>query len=110
MNMERINAARAKLTEQAQKESRTELANFIEEHINSMLTTEATAEKVEGKQLKDCISKVVAAARKKAVGNCGMLTDEEVATIAEEFYGLTKTEAPKAAKEFQCCLPAFQVR
>ena len=99
MNMEKINAARAKLTEQAQKEKRAELANFIEEHINSMLTTEDAADKVKGKTLNDCISKVVAEAKKKAVGNCGMLTSEEVAKIAEDFYGLTKVEAPKAAKE-----------
>ena len=56
MNMEKINAARAELTEQAQKEKRTELANFIEEHINSMLTTEDAADKVKGKTLNDCIS------------------------------------------------------
>lgn len=99
MNMEKINAARAELTEQAQKEKRTELANFIEEHINSMLTTEDAADKVKGKTLNDCISKVVAEAKKKAVGNCGMLTSEEVAKIAEDFYGLTKVEAPKTAKE-----------
>ena len=99
MNMEKINAARAELTEQAQKEKRTELANFIEEHINSMLTTEDAADKVKGKTLNACISKVVAEAKKKAVGNCGMLTSEEVAKIAEDFYGLTKVEAPKAAKE-----------
>lgn len=97
MNMEKINAARAKLTEQAQKEKRTELANFIEEHINSMLTTEDAADKVKGKTLNDCISKVVAEAKKKAVGNCGMLTSEEVAKIVEDFYGLTKAEAPQAA-------------
>ena len=99
MNREKINAARAELTEQAQKEKRTELANFIEEHINSLLTTEEAADKIKGKKLNDCISKVVAEAKKKAVGNCGMLTSEEVARIAEDFYGLTKAETPIAAKK-----------
>ena len=95
MNMEKINAARAELTKQAQKEKRTELANFIEEHINSLLTTEEAADKVKGKQLKVLIDKIVAKAKSKAIGNCGMLTSEEVAQMAEEFYELSADSKPE---------------
>lgn len=95
MNMEKINAARAELTEQAQKEKRTELANFIEEHINSLLTTEEAAEKVKGKKLSELISKIVAKARSKAINSCGMLTSEEVAEMAEEFYELSADSQPE---------------
>ena len=85
MNMEKINAARAELTEQAQKEKRTELANFIEEHINSMLTTEDAADKVKGKTLNDCISKVVAEAKADAHAEA----EEEINKAREQVNHLT---------------------
>lgn len=91
MSREIINAARARLTEQAQKEG-TELATFIEEHINAKLTTVEAAKKVEDKNLSDLIKKIVNTARKKAKNNCAALSSEEVAKIADEFYGFTTEE------------------
>ena len=87
MNKEKINAARAELTEQAQKEG-TELATFIEEHINEKLTTDDAAEKVDGKKLSDLIKHITDTARKKAKHNCASISSEEIARMADEFYGL----------------------
>ena len=97
MNREKINAARAELTEQAQKEG-TALATFIEEHINKLLVTEEAAEKVKGKTLSALIGKITAHAKKKAKNGSAMLTDEEVAKLAEDYYGLTADKRPEPEK------------
>ena len=94
MNREKIHAARAKLTEQAQKEG-TELATFIEEHINEKLTTDEAVEKVDGKKLSDLIKQITDTARKRAKHNCAAISSEEIARMADEFYGITATIKPE---------------
>lgn len=94
MNKEKINAARAKLTEQAQKEG-TELATFIEEHINEKLTTDEAAGKVEGKNLSDLIEQITDTARKRAKKNCAAISSDEIARMADEFYGMNTIAGPE---------------
>lgn len=97
MDREKINEARAELTEQAQKEG-SALATFIEEHINILLTTEEAAEKVRGKKMSDLIRMITNAARKKAVKGCAMLSDEDVTKMAEDFYGVAADQKPEPKK------------
>ena len=53
-NMEEINRARAKITDESQKIGGS-LAIFIEEHVNKACTNEAVAKSVQEKSLKDLL-------------------------------------------------------
>lgn len=87
-NMEEINRARAKITDESQKIGGA-LAIFIEEHVNKACTNEAVAKSVQEKSLKDLIKKIEDEARKNRTGNVGCVSDEEVKEMADEFYGLS---------------------
>lgn len=90
---EKIDNARAELTEQSNKEG-TPLATFIEEYINSKLTTEEMAVKVSGKKLSDLTEKIKNHAKKIASHGCGMVSDDEVKKMADEFYGIASGKEP----------------
>lgn len=94
-NLEVINSAREDLTRQAEEEG-TELATFIEEHVNSMLRTEGVAKSVSGKMLSDCISKIREYARTNQKHGCCAVSDGKVIEIVDEFYGIASKEAPAA--------------
>lgn len=84
---DKINDARALLTEQAGKIG-TPLATYIEEYINSSkLTTIDAAAKVSDKNLKDLTDRIREEARKTAKGSVGMISDEDVREMTDEFYG-----------------------
>ena len=85
--MEKINNARAKITKESQSIGGP-LANFIEEHINSLCTNHDVAAKVMDKNLKDLIKKIEDEARKNRTGNVGMISDADVIEMADEFYGI----------------------
>lgn len=86
-NMEEINRARAKITDESQKIGGA-LAIFIEEHVNKACTTKEIAANVEAKSLKDLIKKIEDKARENKIGNVGAVSDEEVREMTDEFYGL----------------------
>lgn len=94
MNMDKINEARAKITDESQQIGGP-LANFIEEHVNSLCTNVDVAAKVMDRKLSDLIKKIEAKARENKVGNVGVVSDADVIEMADEFYQLTKA-APKA--------------
>ncbi len=48
--------------------------------------------------IKGAIGKMKEAAKKVAVGNCGVLTDEEGFEIVSKYFGLKKTEEKKPSK------------
>lgn len=85
--MEKINNARAKITKESQSIGGP-LANFIEEHINSLCTNHDVAAKVMDKNLKDLIKKIEDEARNNRTGNVGMISDADVIEMADEFYGI----------------------
>lgn len=97
-----INNARQKITEESQKIG-SSIAVFVEEHLNSLCTTDEVATRViaKGKSLSGCIKEITDAARKKAANGVACLNDEEVAEIINDYYGLNSTErkATKAAQD-----------
>lgn len=96
-----INSARQKITEESQ-EIGSSLAIFVEEHLNSLCTTDEVAAQVtaKGKSLSGCIKEITDAARKKAANGVACLSEEEVTGIINSYYGLKDLER-KGAKAAQ---------
>ena len=92
--MERINEARAKITEESLK-IKGALATFIEETINERCTTEEVANKIlDGKKsIKDLINDIRNKAKEKAVNNMAAISDEEVRGMVLKYYELDDTKA-----------------
>lgn len=92
--MERINEARAKITEES-LEIKSALATFIEETINERCTTEEVANKIlDGKKtIKDLIHNITNVAKEKAVNNMAAISDEEVRDMVLKYYELDDTKA-----------------
>jgi len=92
--MERINEARAKITEES-LEIKSALATFIEETINERCTTEEVANKIlDGKKsIKDLINDITNKAKEKAVNNMAAISDEEVREMVLKYYELDDTKA-----------------
>lgn len=92
--MERINEARAKITEES-LEIKGALATFIEETVNEHCTTEEVANKIlDGKKsIKDLINNITNKAKKKAVKNIAAISDEEVKEMVLKYYELDDTKA-----------------
>lgn len=85
--MERINEARAKITEKS-LEIKGALATFIEETVNERCTTEEVANKIlDGKKtIKDLIHNITNVAKEKAVDNMAAISDEEVKEMVLKYY------------------------
>jgi hypothetical protein len=92
--MERINEARAKITEESLK-IKSALATFIEETVNERCTTEEVANKIlDGKKsIKDLINNITNKAKEKAVKNVAAISDEEVKEMVLKYYELDDTKA-----------------
>ena len=92
--MERINEARAKITEES-LEIKGALATFIEETVNERCTTEEAANKIlDGKKsIKDLINNITNKAKEKAVKNVAAISDEEVKEMVLKYYELDDTKA-----------------
>lgn len=88
-----INEARKKITEESQ-EIGSSLAIFVEEHLNSLCTTDGVAAQVtaKGKSVAGCIKEITDAARKKAANGVACLSEEEVTEIINTYYGLKDLE------------------
>ena len=95
--MERINEARAKITEESLK-IKGALATFIEETINERCTTEEVANKIlDGKKsIKDLINNITNKAKEKAVKNVAAISDEEVKEMVLKYYDIDETKAQNA--------------
>lgn len=95
--MERINEARAKITEES-LEIKGALATFIEETINERCTTEEVANKIlDGKKsIKDLINNIRNKAKEKAVNNMGAISDEEVRGMVLKYFEIDETKAQNA--------------
>lgn len=95
--MERINEARAKITEESLK-IKGALATFIEETINERCTTEEVANKIlDGKKsIKDLINNITNKAKEKAVKNVAAISDEEVKEMVLKYYEIDETKAQNA--------------
>lgn len=92
--MEKINEARAKITEESLK-IKGALATFIEETINERCTTEEVANKIlDGKKsIKDLIDKITKEAKTRAVNSIAAISDEEVKEMVLMYYELNDTKA-----------------
>ena len=92
--MERINEARAKITEES-LEIKGALATFIEETVNEHCTTEEVANKIlDGKKsIKDLINEIRNKAKEKAVNNMAAISDEEVRGMVLKYYEIDETKA-----------------
>ena len=92
--MDRINEARAKITEES-LEIKGALATFIEETVNERCTTEEAANKIlDGKKsIKDLINNITNKAKEKAVKNVAAISDEEVKEMVLKYYELDDTKA-----------------
>ena len=92
--MEKINEARAKITEESLK-IKSALATFIEETVNEHCTTEEVANKIlDGKKsIKDLINDITNKAKEKAVNNMAAISDEEVREMVLKYYELDDTKA-----------------
>nr|DAR97522.1 MAG TPA: PcfK-like protein [Caudoviricetes sp.] len=92
--MERINEARAKITEES-LEIKSALATFIEETINERCITEEVANKIlDGKKsIKDLINDIRNKAKEKAVNNMAAISDEEVRGMVLKYYEIDETKA-----------------
>lgn len=95
--MERINEARAKITEESLK-IKGALATFIEETINERCTTEEVANKIlDGKKsIKDLINNIRNTAKEKAVNNMAAISDEEVRGMVLKYFEIDETKAQNA--------------
>lgn len=95
--MDRINEARAKITEES-LEIKGALATFIEETINERCTTEEVANKIlDGKKsIKDLINNITNKAKEKAVKNVAAISDEEVREMVLKYYEIDETKAQNA--------------
>ena len=95
--MEKINEARAKITEESLK-IKSALATFIEETINERCTTEEVANKIlDGKKsIKDLINDIRNKAKEKAVNNMAAISDEEVRGMVLKYYEIDETKAQNA--------------
>jgi len=95
--MERINEARAKITEES-LEIKSALATFIEETINERCTTEEVANKIlDGKKsIKDLINNIRNTAKEKAVNNMAAISDEEVRGMVLKYFEIDETKAQNA--------------
>ena len=95
--MEKINEARAKITEES-LEIKGALATFIEETINERCTTEEVANKIlDGKKsIKDLINDIRNKAKEKAVNNMAAISDEEVRGMVLKYFGIDETKAQNA--------------
>lgn len=92
--MERINEARAKITEES-LEIKGALATFIEETVNEHCTTEEVANKIlDGKKsIKDLINDIRNKAKEKAVNNMAAISDEEVRGMVMKYYEIDDTKS-----------------
>lgn len=92
--MEKINEARAKITEESLK-IKSALATFIEETVNEHCTTEEVANKIlDGKKsIKDLINDIRNKAKEKAVNNMAAISDEEVRGMVLKYYEIDETKA-----------------
>ena len=95
--MEKINEARAKITEES-LEIKGALATFIEETINERCTTEEVANKIlDGKKsIKDLINDIRNKAKEKAVNNMAAISDEEVRGMVLKYFEIDETKAQNA--------------
>lgn len=95
--MEKINEARAKITEES-LEIKGALATFIEETINERCTTEEVANKIlDGKKsIKDLINNIRNKAKEKAVNNMAAISDEEVRGMVLKYFEIDETKAQNA--------------
>lgn len=95
--MEKINEARAKITEES-LEIKGALATFIEETINEHCTTEEVANKIlDGKKsIKDLINNIRNKAKEKAVNNMAAISDEEVRGMVLKYFEIDETKAQNA--------------
>ena len=95
--MEKINEARAKITEES-LEIKGALATFIEETVNEHCTTEEVANKIlDGKKsIKDLINDIRNKAKEKAVNNMAAISDEEVRGMVLKYYEIDETKAQNA--------------
>lgn len=95
--MERINEARAKITEES-LEIKGALATFIEETVNEHCTTEEVANKIlDGKKsIKDLINNIRNTAKEKAVNNMAAISDEEVRGMVLKYFEIDETKAQNA--------------
>lgn len=95
--MEKINEARAKITEES-LEIKSALATFIEETINERCTTEEVANKIlDGKKsIKDLINDIRNKAKEKAVNNMAAISDEEVRGMVLKYFEIDETKAQNA--------------
>ena len=95
--MEKINKARAKITEES-LEIKGALATFIEETVNEHCTTEEVANKIlDGKKsIKDLINDIRNKAKEKAVNNMAAISDEEVRGMVLKYYEIDETKAQNA--------------
>ena len=95
--MEKINEARAKITEESLK-IKGALATFIEETVNEHCTTEEVANKIlDGKKsVKDLINDIRNKAKEKAVNNMAAISDEEVRGMVLKYFEIDETKAQNA--------------
>lgn len=95
--MEKINEARAKITEESLK-IKNALATFIEETINERCTTEEVANKIlDGKKsIKDLINDITNEAKTRAVNSVAAISDEEVREMVLKYYEIDETKAQNA--------------
>lgn len=95
--MERINEARAKITEES-LEIKGALATFIEETVNEHCTTEEVANKIlDGKKsIKDLINDIRNKAKEKAVNNMAAISDEEVRGMVLKYFEIDETKVQNA--------------
>lgn len=92
--MDRINEARARITEES-LEIKGALATFIEETLNEHCTTEEVANKIfDGKKsIKDLIDNITKEAKTRAVNSIAAISDEEVREMVLKYYELDDTKA-----------------
>ena len=96
--MERINEARAKITEES-LEIKGALATFIEETVNEHCTTEEVANKIlDGKEVHQGSNKRYKkqSKKKKAVNNMAAISDEEVRGMVLKYFEIDETKTQNA--------------
>lgn len=88
-----IDQAIAHITEQMMKLNQP-LVQMIEEHLTTICTTNAVAEKLLNKEktLKELSDQIWKEAEKRKKGNGAFIPDKEISEIAENYFGITEQD------------------
>lgn len=80
-----------KIDSEAEK-TNSDHAKLIAQHLIKLITSDSVADLIlhKNKNMSKCLAEITAKARKKAISNCAVISDDEVYSWADEYFSLNK--------------------